>query len=256
MAFPILNLSRTSLKTFVFTALVNMSANCSSDRMKGSSMIPLSSFSLMKCRSISTCLVLSCCTGFSDILIAALLSQKSRLPLLGGKPISGHYFLFFASPCDQVSSNEGKISGGRFPIIWVTGPICVCKPVNFQIFLFFKQNPIISGSFQIPDNSQSCLHMLLLGFVHKLTYYSNCICDVGPCMGEIDEFPNKALVYTRVAQFLQVSQGHTFFVSGRFPFSTLKSQFQGSTSEIQGLSFQIPGTSFSSGLLSLQHRLL
>ncbi|XP_042042212.1 rac-like GTP-binding protein RAC9 isoform X3 [Salvia splendens] len=31
----------------------------------------------MKCRSISTCLVLSCCTGFSEILIAALLSQSS-----------------------------------------------------------------------------------------------------------------------------------------------------------------------------------
>ncbi|XP_057768367.1 uncharacterized protein LOC131006172 [Salvia miltiorrhiza] len=240
MAFPILNLSRTSLKTFVFTALVNMSANCSSDRMKGSSMIPLSSFSLMKCRSISTCLVLSCCTGFSDILIAALLSQKSRLPLLGGKPIS-----------------VSNLRSHRISVIPLFTPLNSASALDrATTFCFLLLHVTKFPPTKIPDNSQSCLHMLLLGFVHKLTYYSNCICDVGPCMGEIDEFPNKALVYTRVAQFLQVSQGHTFFVSGRFPFSTLKSQFQGSTSEIQGLSFQIPGTSFSSGLLSLQHRLL
>ncbi|KAL1531340.1 non-specific serine/threonine protein kinase [Salvia divinorum] len=82
------NLANISLKLLGFTALVRISANCSSDQTNGNSIIPPSSFSLMKWRSTSTCLVLSCCTGFSDILIAALLSQNNLLLRFGEKPIS------------------------------------------------------------------------------------------------------------------------------------------------------------------------
>ncbi|XP_042028301.1 uncharacterized protein LOC121784711 [Salvia splendens] len=88
MVSPMFNLAKTSLKILGFTALVRISANCSSDRTNGNSMTPPSNFSLMKWRSTSTCLVRSCCTGFSDMLIAALLSQNNLLFRFGGKPIS------------------------------------------------------------------------------------------------------------------------------------------------------------------------
>ncbi|MFS7972377.1 hypothetical protein Hanom_Chr09g00844011 [Helianthus anomalus] len=50
-------------------------------------MIPSSNFSLMKCRSTSTCFVRSCWTGFSEICIAALLSHMILVAVVGRKPI-------------------------------------------------------------------------------------------------------------------------------------------------------------------------
>jgi len=56
------NLNRDSLNTLLDTPLVRTSANYNYDPTKGKEIIPASSFSLMKCLSISTCFVLSCCT--------------------------------------------------------------------------------------------------------------------------------------------------------------------------------------------------
>ncbi|GKC41109.1 hypothetical protein Tco_1058831 [Tanacetum coccineum] len=51
-------------------------------------MTSASNFSLMKCRSISICFVRSCCTGFSEIWMVALLSLMTLLGSCGGYPIS------------------------------------------------------------------------------------------------------------------------------------------------------------------------
>lgn len=55
--------------------LVRISAVCCVVGTNGMQTTPASNFSLMKCLSISTCLVQSCCTGLCSMLIAALLSQ-------------------------------------------------------------------------------------------------------------------------------------------------------------------------------------
>ncbi|GKC41737.1 hypothetical protein Tco_1059459, partial [Tanacetum coccineum] len=51
-------------------------------------MTSASNFSLMKCQSISICFVRSCCTGFSEIWMAVLLSLLTLLGSCGGYPIS------------------------------------------------------------------------------------------------------------------------------------------------------------------------
>jgi hypothetical protein len=68
-------------KSVILNPFVKTSAICSLVPTKGIHTIPSSSLSLMKCRSISTCLVLSCCTGLFAMLIAALLSQYNMMGL-------------------------------------------------------------------------------------------------------------------------------------------------------------------------------
>ena len=64
---------------FLGNPLVKMSADCSVVGIYVIQICPLSIFSLMKCLSTSTCLVLSCRTGLCAIYIADLLSQYSLL---------------------------------------------------------------------------------------------------------------------------------------------------------------------------------
>jgi len=63
------NLNRDSLNILLDTPLVRTSANYNSDLTKGKEIILASSFSLMKCLSISICFVLSCYTGLWAIAI-------------------------------------------------------------------------------------------------------------------------------------------------------------------------------------------
>ena len=62
-----------------WTPFVKTSASCSLDAINRVQISPLSIFSLMKCLSISTCLVLLCCTRLWAMLTAALLSQYSLM---------------------------------------------------------------------------------------------------------------------------------------------------------------------------------
>ena len=73
--FVIPSLSRELWKVFLHTALVSISANWSSEFTNGSLIVFFSKWSFIKWRSISTCFVLSCCTGLFAILTAAWLSQ-------------------------------------------------------------------------------------------------------------------------------------------------------------------------------------
>ena len=105
------NLHKVLLKICDETAFVRMSASWSVDLTKGRRTILLSSFSLIKCRSISTCFVRSCWTGFSEMLIAALLSQYRGLACVWRKPNSPRSFLIhrisvtpFAIPLNSASA--------------------------------------------------------------------------------------------------------------------------------------------------------
>jgi len=69
------NLLTRNSKLDLNNPFVRMSATCCEEGTKGMQIRPVSTFSFMKCLSISTCLVRSCWTGFWEILIAALLSQ-------------------------------------------------------------------------------------------------------------------------------------------------------------------------------------
>ena len=82
------SLLNDSWKTRLETAFVRIFANWSSDFTNGNFTILASSFSLIKCLSISTCLVRSCWTGFYAICIAARLSQYKLISTLGWYPIS------------------------------------------------------------------------------------------------------------------------------------------------------------------------
>ena len=107
------NLHKVLLKTSNETAFVRMSADWSLVLVKGRRMTLLFSFSLIKCRSISTCFVRSCWTRFSEMLIAALLSQYRRLACVWWKPSSPRSFLIhrisvtpFAIPMNSASALE------------------------------------------------------------------------------------------------------------------------------------------------------
>ena len=69
------NLHRVVLKASDATAFVRISASWSFYLTNWRLMIFFSSFSFMKCLSISTCLVRSYWIGFSEMLMVALLSQ-------------------------------------------------------------------------------------------------------------------------------------------------------------------------------------
>ena len=58
------------------SGLVKMSASCFSLGTKCSSTMPFITCSLIKWYLMSMCLVMECCTGFSVIAIALVLSQK------------------------------------------------------------------------------------------------------------------------------------------------------------------------------------
>jgi hypothetical protein len=77
--FIMLILSITLEKSVILNPFVKTSAICSLVPTKGIHIIPSSSLSLMKCLSISTYLVLSCCTGLFAMFIAALLSQYNMM---------------------------------------------------------------------------------------------------------------------------------------------------------------------------------
>ena len=85
------NLHKVSSNEKAPTAFVRISANWSFDRTYGRLVIFASKLSLIKCLSTS-CLVRSCCTGFSKILIAKSLSQKISQFLSGRKPSSVRSF--------------------------------------------------------------------------------------------------------------------------------------------------------------------
>jgi len=143
-----LSLLRTRVNVLPVTALVRMSANWSSDLTNGSSILLSSIFTLMKCLSISTCLVLSCCTGFSEILILALLSHFNRLGSYGGKPISVINFLIY-----KTSVIPLEFSG--------------TQPQHL------KEQPLSAS-----DNPHGNFHIILLRLMHKLAYYPYCICYI------------------------------------------------------------------------------
>jgi hypothetical protein len=86
--FIMLILSITLEKSVILNLFVKTSAICSLVPTKGIHTIPSSSLSLMKCRSISTCLVLSCCTRLFAMFIAALLSQYNMMGLSSNNPNS------------------------------------------------------------------------------------------------------------------------------------------------------------------------
>jgi len=71
---------------------------------------------LTKCRSTSTCLVRSCCTGLWEIAMAALLSQNKFISTLGGKPISVSNLLSQSSSQRPLyNSNQLSHDGNRLP---------------------------------------------------------------------------------------------------------------------------------------------
>ena len=111
------NLHNVLLKTSDATAFVRISTNWSFDLTKGRLMILFSSFSLMKCLSIFMCFVRSCWTGFSEILIVALLSQYRRLACVWWQLSSLKIFLIhrisvtsFAIPLNSASALDRATS--------------------------------------------------------------------------------------------------------------------------------------------------
>ena len=119
-------LHKVLLKTSEETTFVRISASWSFDLTKGRRMILFSSFSLIKCRSISTCFVRSCWAGFSEMLIAALLSQYRRLACVWWHPRSPNSFLIhrisvtpFAIPLNSASALDKATTFG-FLLLQVT----------------------------------------------------------------------------------------------------------------------------------------
>jgi hypothetical protein len=125
-------------------------------------MIPYCSFSLIKCQSISTCLVQSCWIGLWAILITTLLSQYNLIE--SSNPSSfknifnhnishsmshgyefcfctgyGNHWLFLATPCNQITSHKGAIPWCG-PLIhnWAN-PICISIDFYFQMIMSRKQ---------------------------------------------------------------------------------------------------------------------
>ena len=88
--FDLLNASKNGL---LVIALVNISANWSLDQTKGRQTILASSFSLMRCLSTSICLVRSCWTTLSEMLIAVVLLHMSLQVWFAGKPSLVNNFL-------------------------------------------------------------------------------------------------------------------------------------------------------------------
>ena len=159
-----LNLHNNSRNSFEFTAFVRMSANWSSDLTYGISTIFASIVSFMKRLSTSTCLVRSCWTGFSEMLMAALLSQNNLhvcdeympnsfiillshsssvnpllIPRNSASALECYHLLLLTSPCHEITSNKGEVPCRWLPIIWISGQIRISKPMNFQVPIFLKQ---------------------------------------------------------------------------------------------------------------------
>lgn len=146
---PMPNLSSELWKTLTHIAFVSMYTNRSSDFTNGKRIILVSWFCLMKFRSTSTCLVLSCWTGLWKISIAVLLSQNKFISLFGTKssPVSNLLsqrslqsplaipqnsastfdnattFCFFTFPCDHIFSSKHKIAWVQLPIWYVLCPV-------------------------------------------------------------------------------------------------------------------------------------
>ena len=77
--FAFLSCLRLYKKVELGKPFVSISANCLEEGVYRGQISPLSSFSLMKCQSISTCLVRSWWMGLWDIFIAAWLSQYNLM---------------------------------------------------------------------------------------------------------------------------------------------------------------------------------
>ena len=76
----LINNSKLVLKS----PLVKISTICYVEGTKGMQIAPQSIFSFMKCLSISTCFMRSCCTRFCAILITTLLSQYNFIDICIG----------------------------------------------------------------------------------------------------------------------------------------------------------------------------
>ena len=86
------NLLINNSKLVLKSHLVKISTICCVEGTKGMQIAPQSFFSFIKCLSISTCFMRSCCTGFYAILIAVLLSQYNFIGICIGIQSSSRIF--------------------------------------------------------------------------------------------------------------------------------------------------------------------
>jgi hypothetical protein len=155
----------------ILNYFVKTSAICSLILTNDIHIMPSSSLSLMKCRSISTCLVLSCCIGLFAMFITALLSQYSIMGLSSNNPNSSsnlrshnpsltpwagsilnlshrscHYILFFASPRNQITPHKCTIARSRLSIIETPSPISIGTDFDPHMSFFYRRTPFFQDN--------------------------------------------------------------------------------------------------------------
>ena len=157
-------------------------------------MLPLSSLSLMKYRSISTCLVWSCWKELLTILVAALLSQKKfnsvsyswwRSDRTSLSQIFSHIHKLMARystsalllatnpflltpPSYKIAPIKGTINKGRLSINNRSCPVQAYVCLNGLSVYLSKHQPLTMCCFQVSQNSVDNFHVFLIGSMHKL----------------------------------------------------------------------------------------
>ena len=150
----------------------------------------------MKCRSISTCFVRSCCnTRLWAISIAVFLSQWSFIAPLSLNPRSLNNFFNHNNSQSSTSTLDPATTFYFLPI-QVTRLLptkvkyldverrLVIEPTNLHMYTFLHSNghswrnqASIKSHLQVSQNTDYCIYMSFSRRVHKLTYYINCISD-------------------------------------------------------------------------------